>query len=52
MPTTKQKLALKKIVENRGNISKSMRQAGYSPTTAKNPKNLSYNKGNQTLTPG
>lgn len=45
MATTKQKLAAEKIVENRGNISKSMRQVGYSPKTAKNPKNLTSSKG-------
>ncbi len=45
MATTKQKLAASKIVENRGNVSKSMRQAGYSPKTAKNPKNLTKSKG-------
>src|SRR4051812_14320375 len=38
--TTKQKLAIKRIVENRGNVSKSMREAGYTEATAKNPKNL------------
>lgn len=32
-------------MENRGNVSKSMRQAGYSPATAKNPKNLTESKG-------
>ncbi len=45
MATTKQKLATSKIVENRGNVSKSMRQAGYSPKTAKNPRNLTKSKG-------
>ncbi len=45
MPTIKQKLALSKIVENRGNISKSMLEAGYNETTAKNPKNLTESKG-------
>jgi len=38
--TIKQKDAISKVVENRGNISKSMRQAGYADKTAKNPKNL------------
>ena len=32
-------------MENRGNISKSMREAGYSKATAKNPKNLTASKG-------
>jgi hypothetical protein len=44
-PTTKQKLAFKKTIENRGNVSKSMREAGYSEETAKNPKNLTESKG-------
>lgn len=42
--TVKQKLAVKKVVENHGNISKSMREAGYTPKTAKNPKNLTESK--------
>lgn len=39
-PTIKQKIAFERVMENRGNISKSMREAGYSEATAKNPKNL------------
>lgn len=31
---------MKKVVENHGNVSKSMREAGYSAKSAKNPKNL------------
>jgi hypothetical protein len=42
--TLKQKLVASKIVENRGNVSRSMREAGYSPNTAKNPKNLTKSK--------
>ena len=49
MATIKQKKALDKIVENRGNISKSMREVGYSKKTAKNPKNLTESKGWQEL---
>lgn len=49
MATARQRLALKKIVENRGNISKSMREAGYPETTAKNPKNLTESKGFKSL---
>jgi len=49
MATIKQKKAVKKIVENRGNISKGMRDAGYSPKTAKNPKALTDSKGWQEL---
>jgi hypothetical protein len=45
MATEKQKLAIDKIVENRGNVSKAMREAGYSPATAKNPSNLLDSKG-------
>lgn len=49
MSTRKQKLALEKTIENRGNISRSMLEAGYSPATAKNPKNLTGSKGWQDL---
>ena len=52
MATRKQKLALNKIVENRGNISKSMREVGYDDTTAKNPKNLTESKGYKELLKG
>lgn len=45
MATTKQKKAAVKIVENHGNISKSMREAGYTDATAKNPKNLTESQG-------
>ncbi|HUD20886.1 MAG TPA: hypothetical protein VMQ44_02360 [Candidatus Saccharimonadales bacterium] len=45
MATYKQKLVASKIVENRGNISKSMLEAGYSPNTARNPKNLTNSCG-------
>jgi hypothetical protein len=45
MPTIKQRVAADLIVENRGNISKSMLQAGYDATTAKNPKNLTESRG-------
>ena len=48
-PTIRQKEALKEIIENRGNISKGMRSAGYKKNTAKNPKNLTDSKGWQTL---
>jgi hypothetical protein len=40
MATEKQKRAIANVVENRGNVSKAMRDAGYTPATAKNPKNL------------
>ena len=45
MATLRQRRAVKKIVENHGNISKSMREVGYPETTAKNPKNLTESKG-------
>ena len=42
--TIKQKLAIKKVMENHGNVSRAMREVGYDPTTAKNPKNLTDSK--------
>lgn len=45
MPTSKQKRAAKNIVENGGNVSKGMRDAGYSPATAKTPQKLTESKG-------
>lgn len=49
MATIKQKMAMQKVVENRGNISKSMLDAGYTPKTAKNPKNLTESKAWEEL---
>lgn len=49
MPTEKQRKALDRLVENRGNVSKSMREAGYDDTTAKNPKNLTESAGFREL---
>lgn len=43
-PTIKQQKAFENVVENHGNISKAMRDAGYDDTTAKNPKNLTESK--------
>ena len=40
MATLKQKAAIGKVIENRGNMGRAMLEAGYSPATAKNPKNL------------
>lgn len=40
MASKKQETAMKIAVENGGNVSKAMREAGYSPKTAKNPKKL------------
>lgn len=45
MSTIKQKKAIKNLVENHGNVSRAMLDAGYDPTTAKNPKNLTESKG-------
>lgn len=45
MVTIKQKLAKNRIVENHGNISKTMLQVGYSKNSAKNPKNLTESDG-------
>jgi hypothetical protein len=45
MATEKQKAVFDKIVENHGNVSKTMREVGYDEDTAKNPKNLTESKG-------
>ena len=45
MPTVKQKKAINNIVENGGNISKAMRDAGYSEQTAKTPQKLTESVG-------
>lgn len=42
--TQKQKIAIEKVMENHGNVSRAMREAGYDDTTAKNPKNLTQSK--------
>lgn len=47
--TLKQQKAAALIIENHGNISKSMRQAGYTAATAKNPKNLTQSPGFKEL---
>lgn len=49
MATIKQKLALSRIIENRGNISKSMLEVGYSENSARNPKNLTDSDGFREL---
>lgn len=45
-PTIRQKKAIEKVMEGRGkvSVSKAMREANYSPKTAKNPKNLTESK--------
>ena len=45
MPTIKQKKAFKRTMENYGNVSKSMKEVGYSKNTAKNPKVLTESLG-------
>ena len=45
MATLKQKKLVTKIVENCGNVSKSMREVGYSPNSAKNPKHITGSEG-------
>lgn len=45
MTTLKQELALEKIVENGGNISRAMLDVGYSPNTAKTPQKLTESIG-------
>ena len=49
MPTEKQKAVIPRILENHGNISKSMREVGYEPSTADTPSNLTESKGYQQL---
>ena len=45
MPTIKQKQVVKRIMENNGNVSKSMREVGYSKNYSKNPQTLVNSKG-------
>ena len=45
MPTIKQKKAFDKIIDNHGNVSKTMLEVGYSKNSAKNPKNLTESDG-------
>jgi hypothetical protein len=49
MPTIKQKRALMKVVENGGNITKAMKDVGYSLATVNNPDVLTSSKGWQEL---
>lgn len=49
MATIKQKAVAKRITENHGNISKTMREVGYSKNTAKKPSNLTDSKGWEEL---
>ena len=45
MPTVKQKKAIKELVGNGGNVTKAMKDAGYSPNTANTPQKLTESKG-------
>lgn len=45
MPTIKQEQAFNNVVENGGNVSKAMRDAGYSDNTAHTPEKLTTSKG-------
>ena len=47
-PTKKQRLAVQKIAEG-SSVSKAMIEAGYTPASAKNPKNLTESVGFQQL---
>jgi len=49
MATTRQKMVIKEIVENGGNLSKAMVRAGYSPATAENPKKVTSSIGFREL---
>ncbi len=49
MVTKKQKAAVKNMVENGGNASQAMKDAGYSPNTAKTPQKLTESKGFREL---
>ena|SRR3990167_4488906 len=49
MATIKQEQAFENIVENGGNVSKGMRDAGYSGKTAKTPQKLTESKGWEQL---
>ena len=44
MATDRQKEAIDNVVKNGGNVSKGMREAGYSVNTAKTPKKLTDSK--------
>lgn len=49
MATIKQRKAVINLVENRGNVSKAMKDAGYSEKSAHNPSNLTESKGFKEL---
>ncbi|HEY9826362.1 MAG TPA: hypothetical protein V6D19_13015 [Stenomitos sp.] len=49
MGTVRQKRAIKRIVENGGNVSRAMMEVGYSPATAKTPQKLTNSQGFKEL---
>ena len=49
MPTIKQKMAAAKLLGNHGNISKTMREVGYSENTVNTPGYLTESQGWQEL---
>lgn len=49
MATIKQKKVINNLVENGGNVTKAMRDAGYSEATINNPSNLTKSKGYKGL---
>lgn len=49
MATTKQARLIPKVLENGGNVSKAMREVGYSEAMAKNPQKVTKSKGYQNL---
>lgn len=48
-PTIRQKLLVARLVENKGNVSKSMREVGYSAKHAKNPQQITSSPTFQAL---
>lgn len=48
-PTQKQAKAIQNVVDNGGNVSKAMLDAGYSPATAKTPQKLTNSKAWEVL---
>lgn len=49
MATHKQRMAIEQTVENGGNTTQGMRDAGYSEATINNPSNLTQSKGYKQL---
>lgn len=48
-PTIKQKKAVELLAKGETNVGKAMREAGYSPASAKNPKHLTDSQGFKKL---